>query len=83
MKLTVLVDNNTIIDSYFLGEPAVSFFLEDGESSVLFDTGYSEAFMRNAAKLNIDPLRADYLVLSHGHSDHTGGLDPLLKSFLS
>ncbi|MFO7849473.1 MAG: MBL fold metallo-hydrolase [Spirochaetia bacterium] len=82
MKLTVLVDNSTIIDSYFLGEPGVSFFLEDGETSVLFDTGYSDAFMRNAAKLNVDPLRADYLVLSHGHIDHTGGLDPLLKECL-
>lgn len=28
MKLTVLVDNNTIIDRYFLGEPAVSYFIQ-------------------------------------------------------
>ena len=35
MKLTVLVDNNTIIDRYFLGEPALSFLIEDGEARVL------------------------------------------------
>lgn len=28
MKLTVLVDNNTIIDRYFQGEPAVCYFIE-------------------------------------------------------
>jgi 7,8-dihydropterin-6-yl-methyl-4-(beta-D-ribofuranosyl)aminobenzene 5'-phosphate synthase len=79
MKLTVLVDNNTLIDRYFLSEPALSFFIEDEGTSVLFDTGYSEVFLHNSAKLGIDPLAADYLVLSHGHIDHTGGLDSLLK----
>ena len=29
MKLTVLCDNYTIIDRYLLGEPALSFYLED------------------------------------------------------
>lgn len=29
MKITVLVDNNTIIDRYLFGEPGVSFFIED------------------------------------------------------
>lgn len=29
MKLTILVDNNTLIDRYFLGEPAVSYYIED------------------------------------------------------
>ena len=31
MKLTVLVDNNTFIDQYYLGEPAVSYYIEDEE----------------------------------------------------
>jgi 7,8-dihydropterin-6-yl-methyl-4-(beta-D-ribofuranosyl)aminobenzene 5'-phosphate synthase len=79
MKLSVLMDNSTIIDRYFLAEPAVSYFIEDGDTSILFDTGYSDAFMYNASKLGIDVMKADYLVLSHGHIDHTGGLDPYLK----
>ena len=29
MKLTVLMDNNTYIDRYYKGEPAVSYYLED------------------------------------------------------
>lgn len=77
MKLTVLVDNNTIIDRYFLGEPALSFLIEDGEERVLFDAGYSDAFVQNAAKLGVDLTRITQIVLSHGHDDHTRGLPAL------
>ena len=77
MKLTVLEDNNTYIDMYYLGEPAVSYFIEDEEERILFDTGYSDAFIRNAEKMNIDLDRIDKIVLSHGHNDHTGGLQYL------
>ena len=38
MKLTVLMDNNTYIDRYYKGEPAVSYYLEDGYRNILFDT---------------------------------------------
>ncbi len=82
MKLTVLMDNNTLIDRYFYGEPAVSYLIETEGEKVLFDTGYSGAFIMNARKLDMDLLDIDYLVLSHGHIDHTGGLEPLLKLFM-
>ena len=29
MKLTVLIDNNTYIDEYYIGEPALSYYIED------------------------------------------------------
>ena len=48
MKLTVLADNNTFIDQYYLGEPAVSYYIEIDDCRILFDTGYSDAFLRNA-----------------------------------
>ena len=35
MKLTVLMDNHTYIDEYYLGEPAVSYLIEDGERTIL------------------------------------------------
>ena len=53
MKLTVLVDNNTYIDRYFLGEPGLSFFIEDEGKSILFDCGYSNIFFENARKMGI------------------------------
>ena len=48
MKLVVLVDNNTIIDHYFLGEPASSYYLEEGDIKLLFDVGYTDIFIKNA-----------------------------------
>ncbi len=74
MKLTVLEDNNTYIDMYYLGEPAVSYYIEDGNDRILFDVGYSDAFMINAKKMGIDLDKVNKLVISHGHDDHTGGL---------
>ena len=41
LDLTILTDNNTIIDRYYLGEPGLSFWLECGCKKFLFDTGYS------------------------------------------
>ena len=82
MKLTVLLDNNTLIDHYFLGEPGVSYFLEDGDTYVLFDVGYSDAFIRNAQKMpDVDLFDVGVLVLSHGHLDHTWGLLPLAQLY--
>lgn len=74
MKLTVLVDNNTYIDRYYLGEPALSYYIEDGSEKILFDTGYSDAFIKNAEKMGIDLGTLTCIVLSHGHNDHTRGL---------
>ena len=54
MKLKVLEDNNTFIDNYYLGEPAVSYYIEDSNTKILFDVGYSDAFIKNAHKMNID-----------------------------
>jgi 7,8-dihydropterin-6-yl-methyl-4-(beta-D-ribofuranosyl)aminobenzene 5'-phosphate synthase len=79
MKLTVLLDNNTLIDQYFLGEPGLSIYIEDQQKRILFDIGYSDAFIRNAQKMGIDLLNLDAIILSHGHLDHTWGLEPLMR----
>ncbi len=82
MKLTVLLDNNTYIDRYFYGEPGVAYLIEEEEQKILFDTGYSDAFIRNAQKMGISLLDIDYIVLSHGHMDHTWGLIPLISHYI-
>ncbi|OAN17994.1 MBL fold metallo-hydrolase [Photobacterium jeanii] len=81
MELKVLVDNNTIIDRYYLGEPGVSYLITDGDTKVLFDVGYSDIFIQNAKKMGETLLDVDHVVISHGHNDHTGGLFPLAKLF--
>ncbi|NSW53987.1 MAG: MBL fold metallo-hydrolase [Anaerolineae bacterium] len=79
MRIRILLDNNTLIDRYFLGEPGFSAWLEADGRRILFDTGYSDAFLYNAQRMEIDPLTADMIVLSHGHLDHTWGLLPLMR----
>ncbi|MBE6939386.1 MAG: MBL fold metallo-hydrolase [Ruminococcaceae bacterium] len=74
MKLTVLCDNSTRVDAYYLAEPGVSYYLEDGDQRILFDTGYSDVYVKNAQALGIDLSQVTMVVLSHGHNDHTGGL---------
>ena len=74
MKLTVLADNNTFIDQYYFGEPAACYYIEDGDKKILFDTGYSDVLIRNAEKMGIDLKKVDCIAISHGHNDHTGGL---------
>lgn len=74
MKLTVLVDNNTFIDQYYLGEPAVCYYIEDGETKILLDAGYSDVYLRNAEMLGIDLSLVSTIAFSHGHNDHTRGL---------
>lgn len=74
MKLKVLVDNNTYIDQYYLGEPAVSYYIEDEDTKLLLDVGYSDAFIRNSNELGVDLKKIDSIVISHGHDDHTRGL---------
>ena len=81
MKLTVLVDNHTYIDRYFLGEPAVCYLIEDGDRVILLDVGYSDVFIENAARMGIDLGRVTDIVLSHGHNDHTGGLPAFFARF--
>lgn len=81
MKLTVLVDNNTLIDKYHYGEPAVSYFIEDGSLRLLFDIGYSDLFLRNSLCLSKDLSELDYIVLSHGHNDHIGGLSSIISFY--
>lgn len=81
MNLIVLVDNNTYIDKYYFGEPAVSYYIEDGDETILFDTGYSDIIMKNADKLPVDLSKLTKIIFSHGHNDHTGGFQYLSDQY--
>ena len=77
--LTVLIDEATSTDNLFVGEFGLSFFIQAGKKKILFDTGSSGAFIANAEMMGIDLRDLDFVVLSHGHDDHTGGLVALVS----
>ena len=73
MKWTVLVDNRTN-DPTLETEHGLSILLETERHRILLDTGASGMLIRNAERLGIDLSTVDYVFISHGHSDHAGGL---------
>ena len=79
MRVVLLMDNQTLVDEYYLAEPAFCAWIESGNTKLLFDTGYSELFLENARRLGLEISELDLLVLSHGHSDHTWGLPALAR----
>ena len=83
MKLTVLVDDNMSDYRRLLAEHGLCFYIEDDGKKILFDTGYSDVFIKNAISLGINLLDLDYIVLSHGHYDHTWGLTHYLAFYMS
>ena len=73
MKITVLTEN--LAGGHFLAEHGLSYLIEYDGKSILFDTGHSDVFLKNAKKLEIDlQNKVDIVVLSHGHWDHGDGL---------
>lgn len=76
VRMVILVDN--LAADGLLPEHGFSLWIDMGRERILFDTGQGPALASNAPRLNIDCSRADHLVLSHGHYDHTGGLRHVL-----
>ena len=79
MKWTVLSDNrssNPALET----EHGLSILLTTEQHKILLDTGVSDLFIRNAELLGIDLSDVDYFFVSHGHSDHAGGLRYILES---
>jgi len=73
MKWTVLVDNRTN-DGTLQTEHGLAILLETEKHRVLLDTGASDMLIGNAECLGLDLGTVDYVFVSHGHSDHAGGL---------
>ena len=69
----VLVENRT--DNLYLhAEHGLSLFIESKPGNILFDTGGSSLFARNAEAIGLELFGTDAIVISHGHIDHGSGL---------
>ena len=81
MKITVLAENSVCEANplNLKSENGLSLFIEFDGRNLIFNTGQSDLFIQNARKMGIDLSQADYLIISHGHFDHGGGLKHFLK----
>ena len=79
MKVTVLVENSRGPTAALEPEFGLSLLIEASKTTVLLDTGSSGRFAVNAAAMGIDLEAVDWLVLSHGHFDHGGGLETFFQ----
>ena len=79
MKLTILVEDGLPAVDGLESEHGLAVLVAADGKLGLFDTGQSGAVCRNAARLGIDLSGLDWIALSHGHYDHTGGLRDVLK----
>ena len=93
LSLTVLVENKAdlIVEStdqviYFTGKPllaehgfSVLIRINDSENGILWDAGISKiALMENLKLMELEHTPISIIALSHGHSDHYGGMTDLI-----
>ncbi|SET30826.1 MBL fold metallo-hydrolase [[Clostridium] polysaccharolyticum] len=80
ITITTLIENTPSTTIPLLNyEHGLSLYIQTAHATILFDTGQSGDFIQNADKLNKDLKAVDYLILSHGHYDHGGGVCKLLE----
>lgn len=79
MELKILVDNMPSKCEGLVAEHGFSLWMEVDGLKWLVDCGASDAFAHNAECLGVDIAAVDSLILSHGHSDHCGGLEAFLS----
>jgi 7,8-dihydropterin-6-yl-methyl-4-(beta-D-ribofuranosyl)aminobenzene 5'-phosphate synthase len=77
MKITLLTENTIGLEhsKTCLAEWGFSAFIEFSGKKILFDMGATDVYRKNAQQIGIDLEKTDYIVFSHHHWDHTGGLE--------
>jgi len=76
--ITTLMENHALKEE-LAAEHGLSLLVEGEDFRLLYDTGSTEAFLKNAETLGKNLKDLDALVFSHGHYDHTGGTGALFE----
>lgn len=79
MKITFLSDNKTENPSC-VAEWGLSVLIESEGSKILFDVGASPIFAENAKNLGVDLSDVEAVAISHGHYDHTEGMESFCEA---
>lgn len=81
MKVKVLIENSpSPINPNIKAEHGLSIYVEHGSKKYLLDVGATGKWAENAEILGVDIENINYLMLSHGHIDHTGGLSTFFEN---
>ena len=80
MRITTLIENSKEASETKLhNEHGLSFHISFQGNNILFDTGASDLFSKNADVMGIDLSIVHSAVISHHHYDHGGGLSRFLE----
>lgn len=80
ITLTILYDNYKYEEG-FKNNWGFSCLIEGAGPTILFDTGSKDGIlMHNFKAAGKDPQDVDMIILSHIHSDHTGGITEFLEA---
>ena len=79
LQITTLIENNQDEKKELINEHGLSLYIEVDGLNILFDTGQTGDFIKNAKILKKDLNSLDYMIISHGHYDHSGGLKKLVN----
>ena len=83
-RFTRIGDNGEILDKTLIAEHGLSLLVKvtsgEEEYSIIFDAGFTKtAIGHNLEMMKINSDEVDTVVISHGHRDHTGGLETLFR----
>ncbi|MFJ8102124.1 MBL fold metallo-hydrolase [Lysinibacillus sp. NPDC096212] len=73
MKITAILENSKS-DKNLTAKHGLSLYIETEQMNIIFDLGPDHSYIKNAQALGIDLNKANAVIISHGHSDHIGGL---------
>jgi 7,8-dihydropterin-6-yl-methyl-4-(beta-D-ribofuranosyl)aminobenzene 5'-phosphate synthase len=83
LKIEVINLYNDIApeEGNFIENHGQAFLIKSEKQQTLFDTGQiGKYLLHNMKELDIDPNDINTVVISHGHNDHSGGLNALVKA---
>jgi len=79
LQITTLIENSPDDKKELINEHGLSLYIEADGLNILFDTGQTGDFIKNARILKKELSSLDYIMISHGHYDHSGGLKKLVN----